>query len=156
PPFSVFRVPARHIVLLHLAMSILSAIAFAELTAISQRRERIPWKSLWPLAIPALLSLLTAILAVTAMKLGNTQGPLLLLRSSYSTMHLVEGGTFLILIATALTVLAARGVRWSLAALIILTGIDALAWGMDYVRNTPAQSIEAFTQSFPNPPDSMT
>ena len=54
PGLSVFRAPARHIVLVHLAMAALAALAFDDLLAIWQRRRPAPRRLIWLMALPPL------------------------------------------------------------------------------------------------------
>jgi hypothetical protein len=54
PVLSVFRAPARHIVLVHLAMAVLAAITFEDLLAIRQGTRAAPRRLLWVLALPPL------------------------------------------------------------------------------------------------------
>jgi hypothetical protein len=54
PGLNLFRDPARHIVLVHLATAILVAIGFTDLRAFCHRGQRLAWPHLWPLALPPL------------------------------------------------------------------------------------------------------
>ena len=63
PGLNSFRAPARHIVLFHLAMSGIAAVAFEDLVAVIRRGERVEIRRLWPLAVPVVMSLSTTVAA---------------------------------------------------------------------------------------------
>ena len=166
PLIGLFRDPARHIVLVQWAMSVLVAIAFAEMADLIKRRECLPWKNLWPLSIPAILSLSTAGLAIWVMSQpSHSGGPIFLLAHTYSSVGRVLAGLGLMLMSTGLVVLASRGYRWSLVLLILLTTSDVMAWGMDYIihrpttinllRSSPPMSVEEYLKIIPEPPDAL-
>jgi hypothetical protein len=149
PLFDLFRGPARYIILVHLAMAILAAVALADLTGLVRRGERVPWRALWPLAGFASLSVATTLAAAWALSRAADY---------HWTMHLASIthsaiGMALILIATALVVAAARGMRWSLYAIIILTLVDITAWGVLWVWRVPPRPLEAVASDHMEPPD---
>jgi hypothetical protein len=149
PVVGLFRGPARYIVLVHLAMAILAAVAFADLSGLVRRRERVPWRDLWPFAGFASLSVATTLAAAWVLSRPGDY---------YWTAHLASVthsaiGMALILIATALVAAAARGMRWSLYAIIILMLVDITAWGILWIWRVPPRSLAATVYDHMEPPD---
>jgi len=144
PPFNLFRVPARYLVLAHLGMCAAAAAMLAELDEGSRHGTKIAWRALWPLAIVGALSLLTAAVSLVMRNgLFAPAGSILL-------------GTAVVCAATALCVAAGRGARWAVAALLFFAPVDALLWSMDYFGRADARPLEAFVNSFPDPPEAAT
>jgi hypothetical protein len=149
PLVDLFRGPARYIILVHLAMAILAAIALADLTGLVRRGERVPWRALWPLAGFANLSVATTLAAAWVLSRPADY---------YWATHLASItqsaiGMALMLIATALVAAAARGMRWSLYAIIVLTLVDITAWGVLWVWRVPPRPLEAVASDHMEPPD---
>ena len=61
PVLNTLRVPARHIMLVHLTFAALAAVVFDDLAGLARRGEQVPWRRLWPLAAVALLSVVTSV-----------------------------------------------------------------------------------------------
>ena len=142
PGFRNLRAPARHLVLFHLALSGIAAVAFEDLAAMVRRGERAHLRHLWPLAIPMAVSLAVTGLAV------------LLSRSSWAPAHGLSLSGFLraapwtalIVAMAALIAMAARGVRWAVPAIIVFAACDQAFWGYSYVyRWGPVQRIAELT-----------
>jgi hypothetical protein len=139
PVLNTLRVPARHIVLVHLALAALGAIAFDDLVGLQQRRERLRPASLWPLTVPVAVSVATTIAGIA---LSGTP---------WATMRfmMLSGwvkasvGAALMIAAASLFLLCARGVRWALPALAVFVVVDLAAWGYGYVFQTPLRTIDA-------------
>jgi len=149
-PFIGFlRGPSRYIILVHLAMAILAAVALTDLTGLLRRRERVPWRALWPFAALATLSLATT---VTAAWILSQRADHYWVKSLASIQHSVIG-LALILGATGLVVAAARGARWSLYAIVVLTLVDITAWGVLWVWQVPPRSLAAVADAHPEPPE---
>ena len=60
PGLNTLRVPARHIMLVHLTFAALAAVVFDDLAGLARRGEQVPWRRLWPLAAVAILSVVTS------------------------------------------------------------------------------------------------
>ena len=59
PGLNLFRFPTRYIVLFHLTLATLAAIALADLGGLIQRRETVAWSALRPLLVPVALCVVT-------------------------------------------------------------------------------------------------
>ena len=139
PGLNSFRAPARHIVLFHLAMSGIAAVAFQDLVAVIRRGERVEIRRLWPLAVPVVMSLSTTVAAS------------LLAQSPWAAAHGLPFSGFmraapwsaLMVLMAWLIVKAARGARWALPALIVLVAFDQGFWGYSYAyRWGPVERID--------------
>jgi hypothetical protein len=149
PLVGVLRGPSRYVILVHLAMAILAAIALTDLVGLLRRRERVPWCALWPFAALASLSVATTVAAVWVLSNASDY---------YWAAHLAPVrhsvfGLAVILIATALVVAAARGARWSLYAIVVLMVVDITAWGVLWVWQVPPRSLAAVADAHIAPPD---
>ena len=119
------RAPARYIVLVQFALAILAALTFEDLLAIADGRRARADRSLIALWDPAALGVVTTI----ALNTG-------LLPSAGTRLPGVSRrppGCRVVGAVTLLVYLAARRVRWALAALVIVTAADLGAVG-DRVR----------------------
>jgi hypothetical protein len=61
-------------------------------------------------------------------------------------------GLTVIVVATALVVAAARGLRWSAYAIILWMVIDITTWGVLWVWEVPPRSVEAIARGHIEPP----
>ena len=148
PVLNTLRVPARHIVLVHLALAALAAIAFDDLVGLARRAERVPWGRLWPLAVPVIASLAVTIAGITlagrpwaATRFMMLSGPL---KAGF--------GAALVAAAAVLVTLAARLRTWAIPALALFVVADVGAWGYGYVFQTPLHTIDAIAASANLPP----
>ena len=140
PVVGLFRAPARHILLIHLALATLGALAFEDLRRAARRSERVPWRSLWPLALPALLGVTAATLVP---RLSGS--PLLAELAAQAVSGLAPWlGPALALVAAGLVALAARGARFALPALALFAAADQGAWGLSYVWREAPVAWSAF------------
>jgi hypothetical protein len=143
PPVSMFRVPARFIALVHLAMAILAALAFWDLVELQRDGERVAWRALWPIAIPFALSAVIAVASIPPIHAA------LRLSDEYDLASIYRTGlcTIWMLIGTALVLAAARGVRWCLPAIVLFVCADLGAWGLHYVWSVPDRTIDGYLRS---------
>src|SRR4029077_1314325 len=65
PGLRNLRAPSRHLVLFQLALSGIAAIAFEDVIVLVRRREKIEMPRMWPLAVPAAISVAATLLAGT-------------------------------------------------------------------------------------------
>ena len=139
PLLGLFRGPSRYIILVHLAMAILAAVAFTDLTGLLRRREQVPWRALWPLACLASISVATTVIGAWILSRPEDSywAPYLA-----SVKHSVVG-LALLLVATAFVVTAARGARCSLYGIVVLMLVDITAWGVLWVWKVPPRSLQA-------------
>ena len=129
PGVSTFRAPARFLVLFQLSLSVLAAIVFDDLTLLARGNLRLPIRRLWPLAV------------LVGVSVATTAGAAIVSSSPVAAEHgFVLSGLRLAapwciaLIATALLmVMAARGARWTLPLLAIVTAADLGIWGYGYI-----------------------
>ncbi len=149
PGMHWFRAPSRHLLLYHLAISIIAAIVFEDLAGLARRGQQIAWRRLWPLAIPGSLSVATAIVLSRMIEWRG-----------YQFSGLWESGPWvLVLLAvTLLFALTARGARWALPLLVIIAAADQGYFGFQYVfsdPNQPLQTVEALAARAPVPPEAQ-
>jgi hypothetical protein len=148
PLIGLFRGPSRYITLVHLAMAVLGAIALADLVGLACRRERVAWRALWPFAALASLSLATTVAAAWFLsQAAHHDWAAHLAPVKYSLF-----GLTVIMVATALVVAAARGLRWSAYVIIIWMVIDITTWGVLWVWEVPPRSVEAIAGGHIEPP----
>lgn len=140
PVLGLFRASARHILLVHLALATLGALAFEDLRRAAQREGRIAWRSLWPLALPTLLGVAAAVLVP---RLAGSP-TLAALASQTAGGCLPWLGPALALVAGGLVALAARGARFALPALALFAAADLGAWGLSYAWREAPVAWSAF------------
>jgi len=116
-----FRCPCRYLLLFQLAMLFLSAAAFGELARQCRGREKTSWGELRPLAY-----LVAVAFAVLLAGFALRGAPLV------ASRRLIVAGAALIATAVVLVSLAARGHRWALPGLVLLTAADLGLYGMTY------------------------
>ena len=149
PVLDTLRVPARHIVLVHLTFAALSAVVFDDLAGLARRGEQVPWRRLWPLGAVAMLSVATS--AAGALLAGSPWAAARFMM--LSGIGRAGFGSALVLTAAALLAFAARGVRGALAGLALFVAADLGAWGYGYVFQTPLVTIDAVRASANLPRD---
>jgi hypothetical protein len=148
PGLRWFRAPARHLMLLHLSLSLLAVLAFETLLDLVRRRDVVEWRRLWPLAIPTALSLGTAMVAANVMASGSA----VRLSSLTSTLPWL-----LLFVAVPLLFAAtARGASWALVLLVVIAAADQGYWGFHYLfgdRYRPLMTIDQLAE-WPMAPES--
>ena len=127
-----FRIPARHVVLYHLATAILAAIALADLGRFAASRRSIGWGRLAWLGLPLTLAL---VFTIGPDLLGPTW-PEALREPPRSSPAARLDGLILIGAAGLLTALGGRGVRLAPLGLLILAGVDQTYSMAGYLRHT--------------------
>jgi len=151
PGIGLLRAPARHIVLVHTALAVVGAVVFDDLAGMVCRGERVPLQRLWPLAVPVALGIVTAAIAAAlvdavSFETFSPHGPMFV-GLPRSIMGVALMGT-----VAALLALAARGRRWALSALIVITSLDLALWGYRYTyRPVPPRTIDAVAAMIPLP-----
>jgi hypothetical protein len=151
PGIGLLRAPARYIVLVHAALAALGAIVFDDVARMVRRGERIPLKRLWPLAIPLVLSIVTAAAAAmmadtVSFTTFSPHGPML------SGLRRSIVGVALMGTAVLLFVLASSGRRWAVSAFVVLIAVDLGLWGYrDSYRPMPPQAIDTIYSRIPLP-----
>lgn len=136
-----FRIPARYIVLVQLATSVLAALSLRELL----RQQRAGLVSSWAELRP--LWRLVGLSAVVA-----AAAPLVWDRELLAAWPLVAAGPALLLAAAACVACAARGAAWAIVALVLLTAVDLGAYGLSYAVYPKAVPFDRFIAAAPAPP----
>jgi hypothetical protein len=149
PVVGLLRGPSRYVVLVHFAMAILAAIAITDVSGLLRQSTRVPWRSLWPLAALGALSVMTFV-AAALFSTEMTDHPWVryLSDAKHSTV-----GLALIFGAIALVAAAARGYRWSIHAIVVLTLLDISVWGVHWLWQSPPVSLERLTEAHAQPPE---
>jgi hypothetical protein len=148
PVVGTFRISARYLVLFHLALAMLAALAFSALSEPSAREERASWRRLWPLALPVAAS----ILACLAPRLPEGVWPSYLRDPYIASTPFVLAGPLLIGLGSALVALAARGSRAALIGLLAFAAADQAAYGFQMVALNAPMDLAKFVGERPFPP----
>ena len=144
PLLGLFRAPARYLSLFQLALAVVAAVGFADLVRCSSRRERPPWRGLWPFAL--LPSVSVAIVGVALAFAARAESELHL-----ASPLLVAAGPLLFGAAAGLVVAAARGSRVALVAIVAFAAFDAAAYGLSHIWRNPPRRLGALVESWPVP-----
>ena len=136
-----FRFPCRYSLLFTLAMAVLAAIGFVLLRSRQMHREKIALSRTVPLWSVAGLSLLSAIVGLTMRDRSYFAGP-----------GGILAGPILIAGAALLVTLAARGWRFAMAAMVLLTAVDLGYYGLSDGAYAQARSLRQFLAGVARPP----
>jgi hypothetical protein len=139
PVLGLFRAPARHILLVHLALATLGALAFEDLRR-GRRGEPTAWRRLWPLALPTLLAVAAA--ALVPRLAGSPTLDVLASQAAAGVRPWL--GPALALVAGGLVAFAARGAGFALPALALFAAADQGAWGLSYAWREAPVAWSAF------------
>ena len=141
PLVGYFRVPARYLLLVHLAEAALVAVAYADLCRVVERREKPPARLVWLWFLP--LAALVAVLFVPLLcRLGLPGTPVVPLGSLFQRAL----GVSLVLMATGLVVLAAQGKRRALLAIVLFLAADIGYYSLSYMRDHSIRPIAPYLQ----------
>jgi hypothetical protein len=140
PLVGKFRMPARHIVLVQLAVAILSAVALAVLIKQAREQRASTWRELGPLWRVAAASAALALVAPW------------LWREHVASLMLVGIGPLLMLLAAAAVSLAARQVRGAFVLLVVLSAVDLGAYGLSYAVYPQAMRLDSYLTVGPPSP----
>ncbi|MCZ6463240.1 MAG: hypothetical protein O7A09_02795, partial [Proteobacteria bacterium] len=135
PLVGLFRAPARNILIVHLVLAGLAALAFDELSARQQRGERGSARGLWILTVPTLVAVAAAAVATAGFTRWNAQ---------LAAPAWVWAGPLLAASAGVLVFAAARGRRWALPALMAFVAADQGFYGLSYAVEEPPVSYEEY------------
>ena len=138
PGVSSFRAPGRHVLLFHLALSGIAALVFEDMVDMVRARAKLPRRTLWLLAAPAALSV--AITAVAAILTDSSWARGLNLQ--FSELSRAAPWSGLVLLTTALVVLAGSAVRASIPLLVVVVALDLGLWGYLFMYDTPLKTID--------------
>lgn len=148
PIVRLFRIPARYVLLVHLATAVLAAIAIAELGRLRRPSAHGSWRAYWALAIIPISSVIVAL----AVPLTARHWPAALLAQALAAPPALLVGPALASLAAILVTLSARGSRPGLAALIAFAGIDQACFSLTYVRSYPHGNLLTAARLDPLPP----
>ncbi len=145
PLVGAFRVPARHLVLVHLGLALLAAVLIEDLVrSVRDRTARQPIG--WRIATPLALSTVTAAVALASWLMGYVSST----RPLYPASIVI--GTALMGLATLLVRDAARGVSAALLVIPTFLALDLGFWGYSYAWGSPPMSIDQIAALAPEPP----
>jgi hypothetical protein len=147
PVVGLFRVPARYLLLVHMAFGVLAAFAFADLVRVADRGLVLPWRRLQPLFLPCVLSLGIA----GAGTVWHTTGRGPAVASELSEPALLWIGPALLALAAGLVIAAARGHRWALAAILAFVVADHGSFGMNALARDGSDSVANIMRETPVP-----
>jgi hypothetical protein len=145
PLVEKFRGPARHLALLHAALSMFVAVGIDDVVRVFRERTK-PRASLRWLAVPAALALTAAGLSLAARGLPGIN-----VEPSVSGAFTFAG---LAVVATVLLTDAVRGRIGALVLLPVLCALDLGLWGYSYVWSSPLRTIEEVAARADIPPRS--
>lgn len=139
PLVAGFRCPCRYLVLTHLAVAGLAAMAFLRLSQASLRPARhYPFKALWSVLTLGLL------VALAGLALRH--------RLPIAATKYVLAGPLLLMAAAWLVARAERGTRWAPAALVLLALGDLASYGFGYAIWRHTHPLEEYIALAANPP----
>lgn len=143
PLVGQFRAPARHIVLLHLGLSLLAAAFFAEVChpADGTGRRGTTW-----IKVAALGTAAATLIAWSWSSGADISG-----RQHVDFTGALIGGSIFVL-AGVLVADAMRGSKLASTGLLLLIGVDAGLWGYGYVLSGGIESLSELTRRAEAPP----
>jgi hypothetical protein len=145
PGVGSLRAPARYIVLMQLALATLADIAIEDLAGLRSQGVRLSRREIAAIASVAVLNVLTLLLFNTGvMPVAPDVIPA-------DVLHAAPG-TAIVIGATVLLLLAARGIPWAVPALIVFTAVDLSCWGLTYIYRTPPVPLSSFSIRMPDNP----
>ena len=133
PGLRWFRAPTRHLMVVHLSLSVLAAIVLDDVLDLVRRREMINWQRLWPLAVPCALSLGTAVVAAILIASGS--------REPLSGVTATAPWLALFVVVPLLFAAAARGKPWAPLLLVVIAAADQGYWGYQYLFGEPLRPL---------------
>lgn len=137
PGVGEFRLSARYLVLVHLAIAILAAAALARLGSSARVSGHAPWPGGWKIVALSGAVALALRLLLPIERVGSPAGAAI--------------GPVLFAVAVWLFTLALRGERIASALLIVLAAADAGLYGLSYVALPASRTLESVVESLPAP-----
>lgn len=145
PGVGLLRAPARYIVLMQLSLAILAAVAIEDLAGVRRNDVRLSASQLGALLSVSVLNVLTLLLL--------NSGLIPVARDLvFASVPHAGVGTVVVIAATALLLLAARGVPWAVPAIIVVTAADLAGWGLTYIYRSPPVALSEFALRMPSNP----
>lgn len=149
PVVNRLRAPARYVVLFQLAAAGLVALAYADMAGWVDRRQKLPWRSLWCLLVP----LGIAAVAFAAALATRTSHPEAVLATELSEPLRLAAGPLLVALAGGCVAACARGHRAALAALLLFAAADPVLYGLSFISRSPTSQIDAWPARWNVPVD---
>jgi len=150
PLLNAFRAPTRHIVLVHFALAVLSALALADLLGLVNEKTPIPSRRLLGLTIPAIVTWGMAVwiwFLPTYPECAPEQ-----ILSFFAHGNMIFAGPVLLTLGTALLWSSARGYAPALIALMLFALIEQAVPGLRYLLSEPPAALADFVQAGDAPP----
>ncbi len=145
PVIGSLRVPARYVLLAQFGLAMVAALMVDDLLAIADGRRPRPARGAFALWIPAALAIATtAALNAGLLPYG---------RDIAATVRAAAPGVAVMVLVTALIAVAARGRRWAVAALVVVTAADLASYGIGFVYRHPPKRIRELIAAVPLAPD---
>ncbi|MGE0609783.1 MAG: YfhO family protein [Pirellulales bacterium] len=135
PVVGNFRVSARYIVLVHLAIALLAAVALARMTGQPPDEDAPSWSGAWKLAGFSVLAAIVLRIMLPTERL--------------STFGLALLGPVIFGVAAAVVARAAARKHWARSLMLFLTAADIGSYGMSYVVFPGAKPLQAIVDSAP-------
>ena len=149
PVLRAFRAPARHIVLVQMALSGIAAIAIEDLINMSRQRDRVPARQLWPLGVLILLSVVTT--AAAAVLSGSQWAAENGLR--FSGILRAAPWAAMVIVVAVFVAMAARGMQWMVPIVIVSAAFTQAVWGYSgFYRWNPIRSLTELRSEAQVPP----
>jgi Bacterial membrane protein YfhO len=149
PGFNLFRGPCRYRLIFNFGAMVLATIAFDDLARLVRRADRVPWRALGPLVVSPVASI---VIGLGAMLLSPIW-PETLHRYALSGRFAILAPIILFIATALLVALAARGFRYAILGLVVITSIDAFTYTLTMLRHDPPVSIATLVYSdLPTPP----
>jgi len=142
------RCPSRYAMLTQLAMAVLAACAMSDLLTLRRKGERVKWLALWPLGVVLLLAGGTAATALLAA--SQPENPWFQL----GTTSEILSGFGLLAGAVGLVTASARGARWGVYGIVLLTAAEVGAFNIwQYLWKVgPPETLQEVVDSISPPP----
>ena len=145
PLVSLFRAPARYIMLFHFGIAVGAALAFECMRDAVRRREALVGKRAWWLvAFPAAG---VVAVALTGWPLGEAPWWAVLSKNAETRGALLLAGPALLALGAVVVIAALRGARYAFAAIVIFAAVEQAAYGLSYAMTQRPQTLAALIDS---------
>jgi hypothetical protein len=144
PVLQSLRAPVRYVVLMQFALAILAAVTMDDLLAIAEGRSMASARPATAVWIPTALGVATTVALNGHLLSFGTH--------TFASAGAAAPGVAIVAAVTLLVHLAARRVRWALAALVVVTAVDLGALGIRFIYREPPRTIADLTEAVPPAP----
>jgi hypothetical protein len=151
PLVGLLRTPCRYVLLFHFSLAVGAAIAFADISSPVERSFRSGWRALVPLLIlPAAAGLPFLMMLVARVHNDPTLAKYFVYGVN-PQWNMVIAGPALFLLATTLTIVAARGKQYALLGIALLACGELFLYGVNFMGSGGTRTIDEIVDSFPTP-----